>query len=389
MAVRQVTGGEWQDAEGNVLALGTVVCEVSGDAQLSSSAGELCAGIKVILQLDSTGSVSVASNQSLWPTDQMNPSNITYTVWVYAANGELSWGPNYGLTVPSGAGTFDLDTWVPNQIGSSSGASAGSLTLQTNGVNNGSQQLLNLVNGANITITQDGTGDVTIASSGSSGPRARGWRGWTTDGEAGIHPSQGFGCIPAANLAGGASNTAINPTATETSMTGFTTSANPSSISFLDWSGGNDYNSLSLGNLGLAETRMRLGGTTTIRCWIGLGVNFGNFYKSDTPPETTVAFRYSTAAGDTHWQCVVSDGTTQVTVATTVAPDANGHTFGIEPSGTNFLFFIDGIQVASVSRTTTTLVGTTLMNGFFSVDNAGTANNVFAAVAYYYWDTNP
>lgn len=54
--------------------------------------------------------------------------------------------------------------WIP---GTATGG--GSTTLQTNGVNNGSQTLLNLKNGSNVTITDDGSGGVTIASTGGSG----------------------------------------------------------------------------------------------------------------------------------------------------------------------------------------------------------------------------
>jgi hypothetical protein len=51
------------------------------------------------------------------------------------------------------------------------GASGTGITLETNGVLNGSQNLLNLVAGSNITVTDDGSGDVMIAAttSGSAG----------------------------------------------------------------------------------------------------------------------------------------------------------------------------------------------------------------------------
>ena len=42
------------------------------------------------------------------------------------------------------------------------------LTLQTNGTNNGSQSLLNLVAGTNMTITDNGSGSITFASTGGS-----------------------------------------------------------------------------------------------------------------------------------------------------------------------------------------------------------------------------
>lgn len=47
--------------------------------------------------------------------------------------------------------------------------SSSGLTLQTDGVANGSQTLLNLVGGANVTLTDNGTGSVTIAATGGSG----------------------------------------------------------------------------------------------------------------------------------------------------------------------------------------------------------------------------
>lgn len=54
----------------------------------------------------------------------------------------------------------------PNQTVASTG---GGITLKTNGVNNGSQSILNLKNGTNVTITDDGLGGITIASTGGGG----------------------------------------------------------------------------------------------------------------------------------------------------------------------------------------------------------------------------
>lgn len=49
------------------------------------------------------------------------------------------------------------------------GGGGSSITLQTNGTSNGSQTLLNLKQGANVIIADDGFGGVTITSSGGSG----------------------------------------------------------------------------------------------------------------------------------------------------------------------------------------------------------------------------
>lgn len=55
--------------------------------------------------------------------------------------------------------------------GSGSGGSGGGvgLLLQTNGVNNGSQSLLNIQQGTNVTITDNGSGTITISASGGGG----------------------------------------------------------------------------------------------------------------------------------------------------------------------------------------------------------------------------
>jgi hypothetical protein len=393
MAVRQVISCPWQDEQGNVLALGKIVFEASGDALVSGS-GELCAGIKGSLSLDSNGQVAASPAQYMWPTDQMAPSGITYTVWVYSAEGELAWGPNYNLTVPSGAGSFNICAWTPNSTGGSSGGNTGGITLQTNGVNNPSQIIENLIAGTNITLTADDAGGTTIASSGSSGPRSRYWHGWSYAGQAGFEPTAGYGCTPALQVAG--AYTQLEPTATQANLLGFGTGSAGGSISAIldNVSGATDDSSFTLGILGVNEHRCLLGSTALVRYWIGFqqGATSGlNFWKSDTPAEPTVAFRYSTAAGDTHWQCVVTDGTTQVVVATTVAPDATTvHTYAIAFDGVNsVLFYIDGTLVGTVSITTTTLTTASKWGGFTTVDNVGAANNKILYIEGFYWDTTP
>ena len=160
-------GGNFQDAEGNLLALGTLRMELVQDEQLSSDTGQICSGITLQIKLDSSGDVAASPVQSVWPTDVMTPAGASYTVWGYSAAGQLVWGPNYGLLVPSGA-TFDTGTWIPNTTGGGSGSSGGGITLQTNEVNNGNQQLLDLHAGSNITLVDNGSGRVTISASGGA-----------------------------------------------------------------------------------------------------------------------------------------------------------------------------------------------------------------------------
>jgi len=163
----QLIGGHFQDAEGNVLALGHLVMELVQDEQLSSSTGQVCGGIKILINLDANGSVSTSPAQSVWSPENMTPIGASYTVWGYTAQGELAWGPNYNLDVPVGA-TFDVDNWIPNSTGAGSGGSGGSnLQLQVNGTNNVVQSLLNLESlDGSITITDEGNGSVNFQGGG-------------------------------------------------------------------------------------------------------------------------------------------------------------------------------------------------------------------------------
>lgn len=61
------------------------------------------------------------------------------------------------------AGTNTTGNRTNITITSTGGGGGGSITLETNSVLNGSQTLLNLVQGSNITITDDGAGNITIA----------------------------------------------------------------------------------------------------------------------------------------------------------------------------------------------------------------------------------
>jgi hypothetical protein len=383
----QLIDGNFQDANGAPLALGYIIMQLSQDAQ-SSQQSQVDGGRTITITLDANGNAD--AGQYVWPNTALNPSTTYYIVNVYSAAGQLVWGPNYMLvdTVP----TFDLDTWVPNQIGGG-GTPAGSIVFQTNGVNNGSQQLLNLQQGTNVTLTDNGSGQITIAASGGSagnGPRNRGLHDWAYAGNNGIEPPTGAGCTPSAS---GATFSLIAPTATDTAYLGVGTGSSANTITpWIDTVASPADQAYTLGILGLFEKRLILPSIANIRVWIGLelGMSSGaNFWKSDAPPLPTVAFRYSTAAADTKWQCVVTDGSTQLTVDSGITVDTAGHIFGIEFSTPNVLFFIDGTQVASVAISTTTLTAASLFCGCFSVDNVGLGNNKVVGIDYMYWDTSP
>jgi hypothetical protein len=107
----QITGGGFQDILGNALANGYLIFELSKPTSVNGV--YICDGVKIKVTLDSSG--NVAGTQYLWGNDAMTPSDSYYRVTAYSAQGQPAWGPNNQQVV--GSGTFDIGTWVPNQIG--------------------------------------------------------------------------------------------------------------------------------------------------------------------------------------------------------------------------------------------------------------------------------
>jgi hypothetical protein len=162
----QITGGNFTDASGAPLANGYLVFQLSQDEQ-SPAPGQITAGRKIQVTLDSSGNVPASPAVFMFANDSLNPANSYYKVSAYAANGQLVWGPQ-NQQVLSSPSPFNLNAWVPNSINTSS-TPAPTIQLQTNEVMNGSQTLLDLHAGSGISLTDNGAGRVTVAASGSGG----------------------------------------------------------------------------------------------------------------------------------------------------------------------------------------------------------------------------
>jgi hypothetical protein len=119
-----------------------------------------------------------------------------------------------------------------------------------------------------------------------------------------------------------------------------------------------------------------LGQTVTERMWLGvfdIALTTTTLAGSDTTHSNQyAAFRYSTTAGDSDWQCVTCDGTTQNVVSSGVAVDTKSHRFliVINDSIPNVLFIIDGTTVATL---TTNLPTTSAVNAYYVTGLASTA----------------
>ena len=167
-----LTGGNFQDSEGNVLANGYLKMVLSSDESVNDS--QICSGISLNITLDGNGSAAayptIPADQYVWANDVMSPTNSFYTVTGYTAAGQPAWGPNNQQVTSGGVGggTFDIGTWVPNQVISWS-PSVQSTELEVNGSPSSSQSLLNLVDSASVTVVDNGDGAISFdASSGAA-----------------------------------------------------------------------------------------------------------------------------------------------------------------------------------------------------------------------------
>lgn len=123
MAVKnRIIEGHFQDVEGNPLANGYLIMHLSQDAQARTELGQVSAGIKIKVPLDVNGNVS--GTVLVWPNDALNPDGTYYIVNGYTSEGQLAWGPFYGL-VDSSPSPFDLDAWVPVAINTTGGSGTG------------------------------------------------------------------------------------------------------------------------------------------------------------------------------------------------------------------------------------------------------------------------
>jgi hypothetical protein len=152
----QLTGGQFQDSEGSKLALGYLLMTLAMDGNISG-VGNIAAGITIRIQLDSNGSVVTSPAQSVWGVDQMLPVNNYYRVTGYTFEGQPAWGPNNQQVVGSG-GTFDVGTWIPNQV--ISWTPVGTPAILVNGVPSPTQARLNFTDNADITWSIDSNGNI-------------------------------------------------------------------------------------------------------------------------------------------------------------------------------------------------------------------------------------
>jgi hypothetical protein len=115
----------FQDPQGNVLANGTLVFDLSQECLITSGGGQV-APSRVTVTLTSAG--VIPNSTTIWANDQLTPSGTVYYVRFFNSNGLLVAGPLAWSIV--GASPIDLSQMVPVSTGN---VSIPSFFLNSNG----------------------------------------------------------------------------------------------------------------------------------------------------------------------------------------------------------------------------------------------------------------
>ena len=157
----QLVGGHFQDSQGNLLSDGYLKMVLNNDESVNDF--QICAGITITVPLDAFGDVVSSPGIFVWGNDVMLPINSYYTVTGYTSEGQIAFGPNNQQI--EGTGTFDLGTWVPNQVISWFPSLQAGIGVEVEGSPLSSSTVLDLVNTGNVTFTDNGGGRVSASAS--------------------------------------------------------------------------------------------------------------------------------------------------------------------------------------------------------------------------------
>lgn len=104
----------FQDPQGNVVASGTLVLQLSQAAEITSGGGQV-APMEVRITLDATG--KIPANTSIWANDQLTPSGTTYNAYLKdSSNAQVA---SFGAWSIAGASPIDLSAMVSTTSGAS------------------------------------------------------------------------------------------------------------------------------------------------------------------------------------------------------------------------------------------------------------------------------
>jgi hypothetical protein len=350
---------------------------------------QVCSGIIIKIALDSNGNVAsssstpAASNQYVWGNDQMLPVNSYYKVTGFNAKGQIAFGPN-NQQVTGNGGTFDVGAWTPNSVISWT-PSPQQISFQTNETLNGSQLLLDLHAGTNVTLTDNGFGRVTVAvalpNSSALHFAVPYWASPTSDWSE-TYYSEGAWDMKYDARTGGGGSAVVSVVAATSTVAPYWKFAEITGTASQDMK--ILYGNAKQTALGLTKSfkiRAAAFASSGLRYWIVLsGVSEATLtgspynFSTNNPPANIIGFRY-TSGTDSYWTAYSGTDATHYTAsASSVAVDTTGalHDFEIRTvQGTpgTVYFYIDGTFVATISSNVPT--ATTFMAPFLYCESFG------------------
>ena len=343
--------GSFVDFEGNPLANGYLLMELSHDEQYSASNYQVVAGLKIKITLDASGNIN--PTVKVFSNDTLLPVGSYYIVRAFRSDGANAWADFQYWTLSSSPNPLDVGTIVPsNPPSSGSGGGSSSVLLQTNGVSNTVQNVENLISGAGISLTADSLGGTTIATTGTGGTATTNFRVWRPD-SSGSLASGSFG-VGMALTSNAASLSLVTATATEPIMYSFLNQGPNDGGCYVlaDGDTGGPTYPASYGVAKLLKVRFQnpvVQSTSTWRNWIGWSDGWNSSLVDDPSTTHTVAFRYVLSLDGTTWHAYCSNGAASTVVDTGITMDTNPHTFQIATTSSSAVFSIDGTAVATIS----------------------------------------
>lgn len=179
----------------------------------------------------------------------------------------------------------------------------------------------------------------------------------------------------------------ITPTSTDLNHTNYVSAATLNSLAGFSTTANAPYHAAR--RIRFAAV-IRLVDLSVLRIVAGLGSSTGgNVAGADNPNYNLADFRFSTAAGDTNWQCRTKDGTTANLTDSGVAPSTSGPTY-LEidyTPGVSAKFWINGTLVAT--KTTNLPDGTTVMYPYVMLITLEAVAKNIRLSQIYVEETNP
>ena len=256
---------------------------------------------------------------------------------VYARSDAQTTNATHYVCSQTGVGTY---AWELTQAGGG-GAPSGAAYV-TMSLDGGLSAERVLTAGTGITLADTGAnGTATLANSGLLKPHTK---RWAIVMPSGVTGQTNLGDSP--STSGAWSN--VVPDSNNGQLSNYASAATTDSNA--GWYGGVSWRT---GRNFYGAWQVKQGETTVKRVWIGLSTgNSTTVMSSDSPSVHMAAFRYSTNASDTNWQCVTNNAGTPTVSDSTVAPSTGAtQLLEILDQGSQIVFKIDGTIRCTINTT--------------------------------------